>query len=779
MLGHGSRSRLPSPAHRPLFSLLVVLALSAATGNALRADDVGSQAPLLVSRELYLDRMQGFWLGQCIANWTGLVTEMDKIGGEGLHGEFYTRDDWGKPDQPNIWSDAPSPYSPVIDWVFEDPGGIWGADDDTDIEYLYQHLLIEHETSVLTGEQIRAGWLTHMYSDADTPFRNRDGQPENFLWVSNQRAFDLMRERDLVPPATSAPENNAYFEMIDAQLSTEIFGLFAPGRPDIALRMAYLPIRTTARGEAALAAEFYVIMHALASSVDARLTAAQQVRWLAEQARRHLPAESYVARMYDFVRLRYESGVPWEQARDDVYVRYQVEHKDGYDLASRNLPCNGCFAAGINFAASMVSLFYGEGNFQETVRIAVLAGWDSDNPAATWGGLLGFLHGREALEKQFGRRFSERFHIHRTRRGFPAPEGIDTFPAMSRAAVTIVDRVVEQEAGGRVDAQGDRWVIPVAPRKDEFAHAIGGGRKPWTHERFDASGDKFTFAVFSDLTGGQRAGVFDVAVAQLNLLRPELIMNVGDLIEGDSNDEAGLNAEWDAFDGRANAATAPVFHVGGNHDLTGEMLQRVWEVRYGRSYYHFVYKNVLFLVLDTEDNTPERMQEIFELRNEALAIYRSEGHEAFARTEYAGLPERGAGTIGPEQSAYFRRVLADNPDVRWTFLFMHKPAWEKAGEQAFSAIEAALADRPYTVFHGHLHAYGYAERHGRDYIRLATTGGQQLPGAGRSVDHVTLVTVGDSGVNVVNLLMSGILDKTGRIPLGGDELCFESAVCGQ
>jgi len=25
--------------------------------------------------------------------------------------------------------------------------------------------------------------------------------------------------------------------------------------------------------------------------------------------------------------------------------------------------------------------------------------------------------------------------------------------------------------------------------------------------------------------------------------------------------------------------------------------------------------------------------------------------------------------------------------------------------------------------------------------------------------------------------MSGILDKTGRIPLGGDELCFEAAMC--
>ena len=28
---------------------------------------------------------------------------------------------------------------------------------------------------------------------------------------------------------------------------------------------------------------------------------------------------------------------PWENIRDNVYVRYQVEQKDGYDIASRNM----------------------------------------------------------------------------------------------------------------------------------------------------------------------------------------------------------------------------------------------------------------------------------------------------------------------------------------------------------------------------------------------------------------------------------------------------------
>ena len=122
--------------------------------------------------------------------------------------------------------------------------------------------------------------------------------------------------------------------------------------------------------------------------------------------------------------------------------------------------CNGCFASGINFAASIVSLLYGEGDYEETVKIAVLAGWDSDNPAATWGGLLGFLLGRDELERVFDREFSTRFNIHRTRKGFPAPEGIDTFEAMAQNGILIIDRVVREEMNGSVSEEDDTWLIP-------------------------------------------------------------------------------------------------------------------------------------------------------------------------------------------------------------------------------------------------------------------------------------------------------------------------------
>jgi hypothetical protein len=119
-----------------------------------------------------------------------------------------------------------------------------------------------------------------------------------------------------------------------------------------------------------------------------------------------------------------------------------VQQADGYDMSRRGLYCNGCFASGINFAASLISFFYGEGDFQKTMKIAVLTGWDADNPAATWGGLLGFSIGRERIEAYFGGELSDRFNIHRTRKGFPN-KGIDNFDAMAVRAMRVSCNVVE------------------------------------------------------------------------------------------------------------------------------------------------------------------------------------------------------------------------------------------------------------------------------------------------------------------------------------------------
>ena len=404
----------------------------------------------IISRKNYVDQLQGFWLGQCIANWTGLITEMDKI-----EHPFYTDADWRGPDQPNIWGNYVPSSNNIIDYYFIDKGDVWSADDDTDIEYMYQYLLDYHNVSILSPDQIREGWLNHIYSNESAP------NNENFLWVSNESAYYLMKE-GLVPPFTSEPENNSHYTMIDAQLTTEIFGLFSPARPDIALQMAHLPIRTTAKYDAEWISEFYVTMHSLASAVPDSLLIEKKLVWLAKEARKRLPDSAYSAKMYDFIYASYTTNLDkndWEKTRDQVYQRYQKNSTDGYSYQQP-------FDAGINFAASLISLFYGAGNIPRTIQIGTLAGWDSDNPTATWGGLLGFLLGKEGIKKVFNKsNFSDAYWIHRTRRNFPdhtpGMEGEDTFQLMARRGIYIIDRVVLEEMKGGVDLNKDVWYIPI------------------------------------------------------------------------------------------------------------------------------------------------------------------------------------------------------------------------------------------------------------------------------------------------------------------------------
>jgi hypothetical protein len=433
----------------PLALALALLLLPAALLHAEPTAD--KPAALAVSRSAYGDKLHGFWLGQCIANWTGLRTE-----GHRNKAPFYTNADWGT-------TPSDKPGRKRIDFVLVEQGKAWGADDDTDIEYIYQDLLLQHKASVLSPEQIRAGWLEHIKTD----------EP-NALWVSNESALHLMA-KGMLPPDTSLPKHNKNYSMIDAQLTTELFGLLAPGRPDVALKMAHLPIRVTAYRDAQWIAEFYVVMHALASVVDDEQSMHEQVMWLADQARHRLPDESYAAKIYDFVLRDYQNNPDkddWERTRDALYERYQANKAgaDGYAYSK-------FYDAGINFGASLVSLFYGQGDYKRTVQIGCLCGWDSDNPTATWGGLLGFMLGRKGIEQLFPDvALSGLYHIGRTRINFPdrTPDqpGDDRFALMAERGLAIIDRVVAEEMGGGVDQKRGLWLItpsalPIEPASDD------------------------------------------------------------------------------------------------------------------------------------------------------------------------------------------------------------------------------------------------------------------------------------------------------------------------
>ena len=287
------------------------------------------------------------------------------------------------------------------------------------------------------------------------------------------------------------------------------------------------------------------------------------------------------------------------------------------------------------------------------------------------------------------------------------------------------------------------------------------GPDPWTHLAFDADPDDFSFAIISDLQGGYREGVFEAAVERVNLMRPELVVSVGDLIAGYTEDAAEIHRQWDWFDERARWIDAPFFYTPGNHDFSNEVMKQIWHERLGRDYYHFRYRDVLFLVLNTEEppipDDPEArafFARLMQLREEDPAAMAAYAAANVDRT----MPGIG---ITDDQVAYFERIIAGNADVRWTILLMHKPAFQGEGNAQYARITAALGDRPYTAFAGHIHNYKRFEIGPRVHYRLGSTGGGILPLETGNFDHFVWVTMQDDGPVIANLALDGIFDDRG------------------
>src|SRR5947209_4436343 len=102
------------------------------------------------------------------------------------------------------------------------------------------------------------------------------------------------------------------------------------------------------------------------------------------------------------------------------------------------------------------------------------------------------------------------------------------------------------------------------------------GRNPVTHFRWNLEPEDFQFALVSDRTGGHRANIFAQAIAKLNLLQPEFVVSVGDLIEGGKKTDAEYQKEWTVFDGLITKLTMPFFYVAGNHDVEAKEASKFW-----------------------------------------------------------------------------------------------------------------------------------------------------------------------------------------------------------
>jgi hypothetical protein len=240
--------------------------------------------------------------------------------------------------------------------------------------------------------------------------------------------------------------------------------------------------------------------------------------------------------------------------------------------------------------------------------------------------------------------------------------------------------------------------------------ASGGGTYP------------IRFAVLGDRTGAHEPGIHGAIIDEVQRLRPDFVMGVGDMIEGYSGDLDAVTGEWEEYSKLLSGLTMPVHLVAGNHDIWDDPSLELYRKYVGDPYYSFDVGDVHFLVLDTS---------------------RWDSSSA--------LPT--------EQIDWLKGDLEEHRDAAHTLAFFHKPYW----------IETTAAGRPDplhsifvdygvdAVFTGHYHVYFSGEFDDVVYTGIGSSGGGCEPGVTGLKYHYAWVTVDEEEIMIAPIRMGSVL----------------------
>lgn len=305
----------------------------------------------------------------------------------------------------------------------------------------------------------------------------------------------------------------------------------------------------------------------------------------------------------------------------------------------------------------------------------------------------------------------------------------------------------------------DKEATQDAPARVDVARFLTSRKSDVTLPLTDEK-DSFFFIVYGDRTGGPPEGVAILreAVAETNLIGPDLVMTVGDLIQG-YNEPAEWLVQMEEYKDAMGALNVPWFPVAGNHDIyyrgenkPAEEHEGRYEMHFGPLWYAFRHKSAWFIVLYTDEPDPKS------------------GERNFSKAE--------SQRMSPEQLAWLDETLAVTKSAEHVFVFCHHPRWiggnygndwDKVHERLVAAGNVK------GVFGGHIHRMRYDPKDGIEYFAVATIGGVQsglVPEAGY-LHCYDIVTVRPDRIERATLPVGAAMDPreiTGEVSLEAPKL---------
>lgn len=251
------------------------------------------------------------------------------------------------------------------------------TDDDISGTLTFLRALEDYDFSPrLTPAQIGQTWLNYLIED------------KTILWwgglgnSTEHTAYLRLKSGVSAPRSGSGALNGQIIsEQIGAQIFIDGWGLVCPGQPDRAADLARRAASVSHDGEAIYGAQV------VASMVSAAFIE-QEIEKLIETALQQIPPDSIVRRLIDDVREWRLRSPDWRWTLGQIHGHYGY---DKYRGQCHLIP---------NHALIILALLYGDGDFDESMKIVNTAGWDTDCNSGNVGAILGVRNGLAGFTKQ-------------------------------------------------------------------------------------------------------------------------------------------------------------------------------------------------------------------------------------------------------------------------------------------------------------------------------------------------------------------------------------------